>query len=253
MTAPVQPGCEPFSASGGPDGVLVLHGFTGSPHSMRPIAEPLANRGYTVELPLLPGHGTAITDLIPMRWEDWSSAAEAAFEDLAARCNRVAVVGLSMGGGLTAWLAERHPEITGIAVVNPLVQPIAAELLEAGIQLLDAGLEVVDGIGNDIAKDGANELSYSGTPLAAAASLMGGLEDVAANLPTISCPVLVLTSRQDHVVTTDNSELLADRVTGTVEHFWLERSYHVATLDFDADVIEAETIRFLETIFEEAA
>jgi carboxylesterase len=137
--------------------------------------------------------------------------------------------------------------------VNPLVQPIAAELLEAGIQLLDAGLEVVDGIGNDIAKDGANELSYSGTPLAAAASLMGGLEDVAANLPTISCPVLVLTSRQDHVVTIDNSELLADRVTGTVEHFWLERSYHVATLDFDADVIEAETIRFLETIFEEAA
>ena len=70
MTAPVQPGCEPFSASGGPDGVLVLHGFTGSPHSMRPIAEQLANRGYTVELPLLPGHGTAITDLIPMRWED---------------------------------------------------------------------------------------------------------------------------------------------------------------------------------------
>jgi carboxylesterase len=65
--------------------------------------------------------------------------------------------------------------------------------------------------------------------------------------------VLVLTSRQDHVVTIDNSELLADRVTGTVEHFWLERSYHVATLDFDADVIEAETIRFLETIFEEAA
>jgi carboxylesterase len=220
---------------------------------MRPIAEQLANRGYTVELPLLPGHGTAITDLIPTRWEDWSGAAEAAYQDLAARCARVAVVGLSMGGGLTVWLAEHHPEITGIALVNPLVQPIDPELREAGLQLLDAGVEVIDGIGNDIAKDGVNELSYSSTPLAAAASLMDGLEGVAEDLTTISCPVLVLTSRQDHVVTTDNSELVADRVAGTVEHFWLERSYHVATLDFDADVIEAETIRFLETVFEGAA
>jgi carboxylesterase len=220
---------------------------------MRPIAEQLANRGYTVELPLLPGHGTAITDLIPMRWEDWSGAAEAAYADLAARCARVAVVGLSMGGGLTAWLAEHHPEIAGIALVNPVVKPIDAELREAGLQLLEAGMEVIDGIGNDIAKDGVNELSYSGTPLAAAASLMDALVLVAEDLPTISCPVLVLTSRQDHVVTTDNSELVAERVAGAVEHFWLERSYHVATLDFDADIVEAETIRFLETIFEGGA
>jgi len=69
----------------------------------------MADAGFTVELPLLPGHGTSIEDMVTTRWADWSAAAERAYEELAARCSAVVVAGLSMGGTLTLWLAERHP------------------------------------------------------------------------------------------------------------------------------------------------
>src|SRR5579862_2150885 len=109
MTAPILEGAEPASFPGGPHGVLVLHGFTGNPVSMRPLAEAIAAQGHTVELPLLPGHGTAVEDMLPTRWDDWSAAAEAAYDELAGRCDAVAVAALSMGGTLACWLATRHP------------------------------------------------------------------------------------------------------------------------------------------------
>ncbi|HEV3213833.1 MAG TPA: alpha/beta fold hydrolase [Acidimicrobiales bacterium] len=250
MTAPVVAGAAPFSATGGDRGVLVLHGFTGSPASMRPLAESLADRGYSVELPRLPGHGTSLDDMVPTRWADWTAAAAASFDALAARCSAVGIAGLSMGGGLACWLAEGRPETAALVAINPLVKPIADELREGGRALLDAGVETIDGVANDIALEGADEYGYAGVPIAAAMSLMDGLVSVAASLASITCPTLVLTSRQDHVVTTDNSELVVATVAGPVEHVWLEKSYHVATLDFDAGLIEAETGRFLDAAFD---
>jgi carboxylesterase len=155
-----------------------------------------------------------------------------------------------MGGGLACWLAERRPETVALVAVNPLVQPMADELREGATALLDAGMETIDGVANDIARDGQDEHGYTGVPIAAALSLMDGLVDVAGQLASITCPTLVLTSREDHVVTTDNSELLAAKASGPVEHLWLERSYHVATLDHDAPLIEAEAGRFLDTAFD---
>jgi len=241
-------GCEPWSAEGGSNGVLVLHGFTGNPQSMRPLAEALADAGYTVDLPLLPGHGTSLEDLVPTRWEDWSGAAEAHFQALAARCDHVAVVGLSMGGALTCWLAERHPHLPGIALVNPVVQPPAAELVDGGRALLEAGVESIDAIGSDIKKDGPVELSYPGTPIAAALSLFEALGDVEAGLGDIHCPVLLLSSREDHVVDPVNGDVVETRVSGPVERVLLEDSYHVATLDNDAPLIEAKVLEFVAAV-----
>jgi carboxylesterase len=219
---------------------------------MRPLADVLANRGFNVELPRLPGHGTAIEDLVPMRWKDWTAAADDALDVLAARSRRVAAVGLSMGGGLAVWLAEHRPELAAVVVVNPLVMPVADELRDGARQLLDAGVETIDGVADDIAKPDVDERGYSQLPLAAAMSLTDGLEEVAERLEAVTCPMLVLTSRVDHTVVTGNSTLLVERVSGPVEQLWLERSFHVATLDFDADVIEAETGRFLEAAFASA-
>ena len=211
---------------------------------MRPLAEAVAKAGFTVELPLLPGHGTAVEDMVPTRWEDWSAAAESAYEQLAARCEKVAVTGLSMGGTLTCWLAERHPEIAGIAVINPLVQPPDSEFL-AGVQaLVDAGTEVLDGIGSDIAKEGAVEAAYPDTPLAAALSLFAGVEVVKAGLADIRSPVLLLSSRDDHVVDPVSGEVLVASVTAPIERIHLERSFHVATLDWDAPLIEKQVVEF---------
>lgn len=232
--------------------MLVLHGFTGSPHSMRPLAEALANRGYAVEAPRLPGHGTSVDDLAVARWEDWRGAATAALAGLQATCRRVGIVGQSVGGGLAAWLAATTPEVVAIVLVNPMVHPVAPEL-QAGLgELLDSGVEMIDGVVNDIAKPGADEIGYDKLPLRAAASLMEGLAEVAGVLGSITCPTLVLSSRQDHVVTSDNSALVVDSVAGPVEQIWLERSFHVATLDFDAPRIEDEACRFFAVAFEDS-
>lgn len=242
------PGAEPFSATGGPDGALVLHGFSGNPSGVRGVAEKLADAGLTVEAPLLPGHGTVLADLVPLGWGDWSAAAEEAYAGLAARCGRVAVVGLSMGGGLACWLAARHPEICGIALINPLVEPPGDDLLSAVHELCEAGATIAPSIGSDIARPGVVELTYDGTPLAAALSLFAGVEEVALGLPEIRCPVLLFSSREDHVVPVANGDLVASSVGGPCERVWLEHSYHVATLDNDRDELEARTVSFVVAV-----
>ncbi len=228
--------------------MLVLHGFTGNPQSLRPLAEAVAEAGFTVDLPLLPGHGTAVEDMVPTRWEDWPSAAEAAYQGLAARCEKVAVAGLSMGGTLTCWLAEHHPEIAGIAVVNPLVEPPVPEFLDGIRALLEAGTEVIDGIGSDIAKEGVVESAYPGTPLAPALSLFEGVVVVKQRLGDIRCPVLLLSSREDHVVDPVSGDMLEASVGGPVERIHLESSYHVATLDWDAPLIEKQVVGFVDEV-----
>jgi carboxylesterase len=239
------PSAQPYSHQGGSSGVLVLHGFTGNPQSMRPLAEAVAAAGYTVELPLWPGHGTAVEDMLPTRWEDWSAAAEAAYTELAARCPAVALVALSMGGTLACHLAAHHPEIRGMVLVNPLVEPPAPELRDLLRDLQASGTDVAPGVGSDIAKEGVTEHAYPGLPVAAALSLFEGVDAVAAELGDVTCPVLLLSSREDHVVPSTSGEVLEAGVKGPVERVWLERSYHVATLDHDAPEIEARTVRFL--------
>jgi carboxylesterase len=239
------PGAEPFRHDGDARGVLVLHGFTGNPQSVRPLAQALAAQGYTVELPLLPGHGTTIEDMLPTRWSDYVTAAEAAYGDLARRCDEVAVVALSMGGTLACWLAEHYAEIVGLALVNPFVDPPADSFRDVLRGILEAGTEVAPGVGSDIAKEGSTELAYLGSPVAAALSLFEGIDEVAAGLGRIRCPVLLLSSRQDHVVPSSSGDVLVAGVSGPVERVWLERSYHVATLDYDADLVTARTVAFV--------
>jgi carboxylesterase len=240
----VMPGAEPFSAPGGPHGALVLHGFTGTPHSMRGLAEALAGAGFAVDLPLLPGHGTSVEDMMTTGWADWSAAAEAAYEKLAANCDRIVVVGLSMGGTLTAWLATRHSEVAGIAVVNGCIEPPAPALREILDMMVAQGVAEVPGIGSDIAEPGSTEVSYGRTPISCTMSLMNELTSLKADLGKIVSPVLIFTSLQDHVVPIESSDTLATGVSGPVERVTLERSYHVATLDYERELIERETVAF---------
>ncbi len=248
MTAPILPGAEPFHHDGGPSGLLVLHGFTGNPQSMRPLAQALAAQGYTVDLPLLPGHGTAIEDMVPTRWNDYAEAADAAYRRLAGRCDEVALVGLSMGGTLACWLAEHHAEVRGMVLVNPFVDPPADTFRDVLRGVLDSGTEIAPGVGSDIAKEGSVELAYAGTPVAAVLSLFDGIDGVAGRLDHIRCPVLLLSSREDHVVPSSSGDLLVAQLGGSVERVWLEHSYHVATLDHDAAVVEARAVAFIADV-----
>jgi carboxylesterase len=250
--AQLMPGAEPWEAEGsgptGDVGVLVLHGFTGNPQSMRPLAEAFAKAGFTVSMPLLPGHGTQVEDMIATRWDDWSGAAEAAWSELAGRVRTTVVAGLSMGGTLAAWLGTRHPEIGGLVLVNPLIDGTAPGVTELVDQLRSAGVELVPGIGSDIAKEGSVESAYPQTPVQPLLDLHAALAPLVEALPSIACPVLVLTSTQDHVVEPVSSDTLAAAVGGPVERVSLEHSFHVATLDHDAPLIEERAVEFAKRI-----
>ncbi len=234
------PGAEPWSHDGSTSfGALCLHGFTGNPGAMRSLAEAFAASGFHVELPRLPGHGTTVQDMMTTTWADWTGEAEAAYQRLAARCDKVVVAGLSMGGALTVWLGTQHPEISGLVCINAVVQPVADELLEMVQGMIDEGDTLIPGIGSDIADPDVKETAYPETPTVPFLSLMAGLKAMHPTMGSIACPVLIMTSPQDHVVDPVNSDLLAEAVKGTVERVRLERSYHVATLDYDKSVIEA--------------
>lgn len=250
MTAATLLGAEPWSHVGtGTSGVLLVHGFTGSPSSMRGVAEACAAAGFHVELPQLKGHGTAVADMLPTRWSDWSADAEAAYQTLRQRCNKVVVIGLSMGGTLTLWLAAHHPEITGIVCINPAAQPLSDEMMVGIESLITDGVETIPAIGSDIADPSTKEISYDATPVCALRSLLvDGVSVIAAQYPTIKVPMLLLNSVNDHVVDPKQSDYLVEHYGGKVERVMLERSYHVATQDYDKQIIFEKSVAFARRV-----
>jgi carboxylesterase len=215
---------------------------------MRSIAERAAATGYTVELPRLPGHGTTIEDMMTTTWDDWSAAALYAYDELAERCERVAIVGLSMGGGLTAFIAEQRPFVAGCVFINPLVKSPAPGMEEALNEMLETGVESIASIGSDIKKEGVLEASYAATPLRCVVSLITGANGIESKLSDIVAPSLLISSREDHVVTSDNGDAIVDQSSGPVERIWLEESFHVATLDNDKELLESATMEFLAKV-----
>lgn len=246
----VLPEAEPMSHVGTSSiGVLVLHGFTGNPSSMRSIAEAMVAADHHVELPRLPGHGTVIEDMIPTGWADWTAEVRAAHGRLTARVDRIVAVGLSMGGSLTLWAGLELDRIVGLVCINPATRPHDDEVVEMVTELVADGVEIAPAIGGDIADPDVTESSYDGAPLRALLSFTNdGLAPLADRYGELQLPLLLITSRQDHVVEPGQSEHLAATYGGDVDHVWLERSFHVATQDYDRDDIVARTLAFVERI-----
>ncbi|MFF4249328.1 alpha/beta hydrolase [Streptomyces sp. NPDC001822] len=242
---PVLPGAEPFRHEGGEVGVLLCHGFTGSPQSLRPWADHLAERGLTVSLPLLPGHGTRWEDMAVTGWQDWYAEVDRELRALRERCEHVFVFGLSMGGALALRLAAKHGDgIAGLVLVNPAnkVHGLSAYALPVARHLV----RTTRGLAGDIALEGAEEVGYDRVPLHAAHSVRAFFRLVDADLPQVTQPLVLLHSPQDHVVPPADSARILSRVSSRdVEEILLEQSYHVATLDHDAERIFDESYRFI--------
>jgi carboxylesterase len=249
-TPAVLPEAEPLSHEGSSTtGVLVLHGFTGNPSSMRGIAEAMAALGHHVEMPRLPGHGTTIEEMLTTGWTDWTGAVRAAHGRLADRTDDIVVVGLSMGGALTLWSGFELANVAGLVCVNPATTPQDPAVLDMLQEMVDDGTEIAPAIGGDIADPDVQESAYDGMPLRPLLSFMNeGLAPMTDRYGELTMPLLLITSRQDHVVEPANSEHLAASYGGDVEHVWLERSYHVATQDYDRADIERMTGEFVARV-----
>ncbi|MBO8191282.1 alpha/beta fold hydrolase [Streptomyces oryzae] len=245
---PTLPGAEPFRRDGSATGVLLCHGFTGSPQSLRPWAEDLAGHGLTVSLPLLPGHGTRWQDLALTSWEDWYATVDRELRLLRDRCDQVFVCGLSMGATLALRLAALHGNgVRGVVVVNPAMTfpRVQGYALPVGRFLLRSA----PGIVNDIAKGGQHELGYDRVPTRAAYALRNFFRVTRPELPKVTQPLLLLRSRNDHVVPATDSALVLSRVSSVdVTETVLENSFHVATLDHDAERIFADARGFIDRL-----
>ena len=246
----VMPGCDPFFHVGaGSVGVLVLHGFTGNPSSMTHQAQAFAAAGYHVEQPRLPGHGTTLADMQTTDWSDWAGEAAMAYDRLAERADRIVMMGLSMGGTLTlsTALARRDDKrLRGLVCVNAATMPQPPDVVEMLADLIGDGILVTPAIGSDIADPDAVEIAYEGTPLPQLMSLNNdGLIPIADRYGELSMPILIFSSTDDHVVPPESSAHLRDTAGGAVEFVTLDRSFHVATQDYDRDLINERSLDFI--------
>lgn len=249
----IMEGAEPFFFQGNDIGVLVSHGFTGTPQSMRYYGKALHQAGYTVIGPLLSGHGTTPADMAGSTAQDWVLSLIEALDTLRQSCSSIFVTGLSMGGTLSLYMAAMYPDVfKGVITINAALYMETPAL--AGLALDPESPVTVPGIGSDIKDPASKELAYLEVPVLSireAYALSSVTRDL---LPRIKCPVLVITSRDDHVVSTVNGRLIPYLLTSNrIESLWLDNSYHVATIDNDKDLICKRACGFISSVVDAAS
>lgn len=235
-----------FRGDGPRVGVVLSHGFTGSPHGLRAWAQAFASAGFAVRMPLLPGHGTRWQELARTRWQQWHHALDDAYLELDADCDHVFSAGLSMGGALALRIAATRP-VAGVVLVNPALVIDDPRAPLAG--MLKLVMKSTPAIANDILKEGMDEGAYARTPVAAAHELNKMFKDTIRLLPRVTAPVQVYRSTIDHVVSDASLRVLHRALSHTsIESVSLENSYHVATMDNDADRIFQGSVDFIQRV-----
>jgi carboxylesterase len=241
-------GAEPRYVPGRAAGVLLLHDLSGSPQMFGALAETLTQTGFTIDVPLLPGHGTEIEDLVDMTWDDWASAAQLALDELVSRSGPVVVIGIGMGATLACWVAAMQPQIAGIVVINPRAVPVPQEAIDMLKAMMDDGCEFVPPLGADVSDRTAHFVAYKTVPVATLLSMFEAIEDMSRSWGDLDVPMLVVTSARDHRVSPYNADFLAERVSGDVERLSLEHSFHLATLDVDHEQLETAVLDFVQRV-----
>ncbi len=228
-------------------GILLVHGFTGSPASMRPWAEYLNQHGYTVTVPLLPGHGTRPEDLNMVKWQEWPAKVENDLNVLLQSCEKVFICGLSMGGGTVLNVATRYSkQLAGIILVNPMIH---VKLVPHQLAWVISRFQKMrDSVGDDIKRPGITEWGYDSLPAVGVHQLLKMLSYTRKRLHDVTAPLQLFHSADDHTLPVSNTEIILAGV-GSREKNRIElvNSYHVATLDYDQEIIFENSRIFIQS------
>ena len=240
---PVIIGAESFFFKGNSIGILISHGFVGTPQSVRVIGEELARLGYSVLAPRLKGHGTHYNDLENCTRQDWFHSLESGYHQLRSHCSTIFVLGQSMGGTLALQLAKKYEEIAGLIIINSAltIPSFNKYRHQTEPRFIPEGKP-------DIKADHVYEITYDYTPLTAIHELQQLMDETLSILPDIKQPIIAMKSSVDHVVPPRNTEYIMEKVRSNIKQLiTLEHSYHVASLDYD----QANIIHYAQLFLEQ--
>ena len=241
-------GGEPFFIKGGASGVLLIHGFTGLPAGMLLLGEFLNRAGFSVLCPRLAGHGTSERDLMRTTKDDWFNSVLDGFFILRGVCDKIFVVGHSMGGLLTLKLAVEYQ----IAKIITLAAPI---FIDEGMGLRnlpprefcsDACIFTPRKKLDDV-PPAVNNV-YEKTPLISVHELVDLINDVKKLLPTVKTPILIMHGEEDHTAKPRSARFIMDNV-GSAEKkiITVPNSGHLLPFAENRDFVFEQTLNFLRS------
>jgi len=230
-------------------GIVLVHGFTGTPFEVRYLGEHLARAGFRVRAPLLPGHGASLEELDRTTWQDWVDAVEQATISMQGGCARVAVVGQSLGGLLALHLGSRRRELVAVGTLAaPLwLPPLAARVAASTQRGLLRRVRRLPKLGGSDVRDRrarAENPCYDAIPTRALGQLLAFMQIVDGELPQVAPPVLVLHGARDHTAPAACAGRIAERARAARVRI-LPRSYHLIAADVERDVVAAEVEHFV--------
>lgn len=229
---------QEFYFPGDRRGVLLIHGFTGTPAHMRPLGEALGREGYTVLGVRLRGHGTQIADMELCKWSDWLRDVRDGFHRLAARCDQIYVAGLSMGGVLSLILAQEQPLAAVISICAPVRLANRTAYLTPAARFF---VRYQYGNPNPEHTPGPYDLGYRDTPIRCVPHLLRLMRMAEGGMHRVTCPLLIVRSGMDRTVRADSAQILYDRATRCTHKRILElpNSRHVCTIEPEFDALYA--------------
>ena len=242
----ILPGCEPVFLEGGENACLLLHGFTNSPYELREIGAFLHRQGYTVSIPLLPGHGTRPSDLRRTKWVDWYNKSKSELFHLRKKYRKVYLIGFSMGASIALHLAA-HYEVNGVITLAPVLY------LKNKLSYLSHFIHIFFPYskklsGPDVRSD-VQTRSYNKIPVKSLSQLLQFSKHLRHDLGDIYTPVLIVYAKQDHVVDNKSAKEIYQRIASKNKRILeLQESYHIITLDLEKEKVFQEISTFLQSI-----
>jgi len=246
------PGAEPWSSEGGPLGAVCLHNFTAHAGVMRGIGERLVADGHTVNVPLLSGHGRTVHDIVPYRWDNFRQDAQEAYEWVRERCDTVVLIGSGCGGMCALSLAGSGIDLAGVAVVSTPTGPLDPDLVASVERIVESGREITTEEelpgASDINDPKGHNVPPDGTPARTFLSLAKAASEL--DIAAITAPLIGFYTRSDRTLLNawTHAERLEREAKGPVELVELKNSGHIATVDYEGQLIEDTIVDFVKRI-----
>jgi carboxylesterase len=225
------------------DGILLVHGFSGTPAIWQSLASKLTKLGFTISCPLLAGHAKKSEDMLSICWQDWYQSAEDALHELTKYSHKITIIGHSLGGALALQLAAKYPLIKKLFLISPAIYPTSSFkfFIKTGLAscLIRLGFKFLPPIGGNIKKPDAWEFAYPNTATHALLELYKCMEVTKKILPQVKVAVTIFQSHHDLLVPPKKTLELIDKLgSAQKELIWLDNSYHVIPIDNDAETLE---------------